>query len=220
MAAMAFAPAPPAFAEPAAAVDVDIATSITTMETYLVSQPFSTSAGNELLVAMFSADGPNSPGVFQSVTEVTGCGLTWTEAGRASDVAGVAAVFTAYATGTVTDCEVSGELLYPFDGLVQIISFTGADPQVASVWNRSDSVTGAGFGVVPIPADNTRVYQVGRNWSVAETPFAGVRRVIVALVSVETRPGSTCSSATITARPDTLAAVRSLAAFKKLFEEG
>ena len=174
MCTLAFGPAAPASAAPAAAVDVDIATVITTSEDFLVSQPFSTSAGDELLVAMFSADGPDSPGVFQSVVEVTGCGLTWTEAGQANQLAGVAAVFTAFAGGTVTDCEVSGELLYPFDGLVHIVSFTGADPEVASVWNYSDSLSGAGFGVVPIPVGNCLVYQVGHNWSVAETPFAVV----------------------------------------------
>jgi hypothetical protein len=169
---MAIVPAAPASAAPAAVVDVDIATAITTNEQYLVSQPFSTSAGSELLVAMFSADGPNSPGVEQSILEVTGCGLTWTEAGQANDLAGVAAVFTAYATSTVTDCEVSGELLYSFDGMVHIVSFTGADPQLAGVWPLSDASSGAGFGVVPIPVDNCWLYQVGHNWSVAETPYA------------------------------------------------
>jgi hypothetical protein len=155
-------------------VDVDLATSVTAIEDYLVSQPFSTSAGDELLVAMFSADGPNSPGLHQEVVEVTGCGLAWTEAGQANDLAGVAAVFTAWATGTVTDCEVSGELLYPFDGMVHIVSFTGADPSIASVRQYSDPWSGAGFGAVHIPADNSLVYQVGHNWSVAETPYAVV----------------------------------------------
>lgn len=170
VAAFAVAPATPASAAEAPVVDVNFATVQAAAEGHLLSDEFSTSYPNELLVVMFSADGPNSPGVHQSITEVTGCGLTWTEAGQANELAGLAAVFTAFATTTVTDCQVHGELLYSFDGMVHIVSFTGADPQLASVRVYSDSVSGAGFGSVGIPADNSWVYQVGHNWSAAVEP--------------------------------------------------
>src|SRR3954453_17716238 len=157
-------------------VDVSLLTSQSEADDTLVSDTFSTHADNELLVAMFSADGPYDPnhqvhGPVQTVTSVSGCGLTWSQASDQANYApGVAAVFTAYATSPVSDCQVSGELASSFDGLVAVLSFTGAAPALADVRPVSNHYDSAGYGAVDVPVDGGIVYQVGHNWSAAEQP--------------------------------------------------
>lgn len=157
-------------------VDVSLLTSQSEDGDTLVSDTFSTHAGNELLVAMFSADGPYDPHdrdnvAVQTIRSVTGCGLTWSQASDQANYApGVAAVFTAYATSPVSDCQVSGELASSFDGVVAVLSFTGAAPALADVRPVSNHHNSAGYGAVDIPVDGGLVYQVGHNWSAAEQP--------------------------------------------------
>ncbi|MCP2323675.1 hypothetical protein HDA40_002182 [Hamadaea flava] len=170
VAAMTALPAAPALATAAPVVDVDLVTIHEDAADVLTSDQFSTQSPNELLVAMFSADGPSSGNGTQVVSGVTGCGLTWTEVGTANDYPGIAAVFSAYATSTVTDCQVSGDLDYAFDGMVHILSFTGAASQITEVHALSTYYGDAGFAAVRVPADNSRVYQVGHNWGAAEVP--------------------------------------------------
>ncbi|WP_027344239.1 hypothetical protein [Hamadaea tsunoensis] len=165
-------PALPALAASAPVVDVDLATVHQDADDVLTSDTFSTQSANELLVALFSADGPGTGSGVQTVSNVTGCGLTWTEVGTANDYPGVAAVFSAYATSTVTDCQVSGDLGYSFDGLIHILSFTGAASTITEHHALSTYWGSAGFSAVRVPADNSRVYQVGHNWGAAEEPTA------------------------------------------------
>src|SRR5688572_29226330 len=74
-------------------IDVDLVTIEESLSDSLTSAPFSTSASNELLVALFSSDGPLDSSVPpQAIEEVTGCGLDWEEFAQANGVAGVAAV--------------------------------------------------------------------------------------------------------------------------------
>jgi hypothetical protein len=158
-------------------VDVSLLTSQRQADDELVSDLFSTHAGNELLVAMFSADGPYDPSLppwqwpRQVVGPVTGCGLTWTQASeQANEEPGVAAVFTAWATSRVTNCTVSGGLSYSYDGLVAVYSFTGAAAQPADVRPYFSHYDNAGYGGVDVPVDGGLVYQIGHNWSNAEVP--------------------------------------------------
>lgn len=173
-----------ASATTAPAPDVSIVTAQTTNDDIVTSDPFSTSAGNELLVALFSADGPEDaynqqtgheyqpPGEPpQSVEAVTGCGLSWSPVAQANGMPGVAAVFTAFATTPLTGCQVTGQLLYDAEAMVSVVSFTGASPALQDPWEDS-ATTPAGFGVLNIAVDDSLVYQVGHNWSVAEQPLS------------------------------------------------
>jgi hypothetical protein len=174
-----------AVATPSVPATPDVAA--TTVETdsdeFLTSDPFTTAAGNELLVALFSADGPGDAydeattymidppeRDAQSVVSVTGCGLTWSLAGQAHGMPGVAAVYTAQATSVVTDCAVEGELEYGSDGMVTVLTFTGAAATLGDVRQYSTAYS-AGFGATFINVDGSLVYQVGHNWSNALEPI-------------------------------------------------
>jgi hypothetical protein len=170
VAAMTAAQATPALAASAPVIDVDHATIQQDAQDELTSDPFSTQSANELLVAMFSADGPDSGNGLQLVSNVTGCGLTWTEVGHANEYPGLAAVFFAYATTTVTDCQVSGDLAYSFDGMIHVMSFIGAASQITESHALSTYYGDAGYAAVAVPADNSRIYQVGHDWGAAAVP--------------------------------------------------
>jgi hypothetical protein len=158
------------------AVDVSLVTSQSEADDEVTSGVFSTHAGNELLVAMFSVDGPFDPaqpvhGPKQVVGPVSGCGLTWTQASdQGNSAPGAAAVFTAYATSPVSGCQVSADLAYAYDGLVAVLSFTGASPTLGDVRPYSSFYDAAGYGAVDVPVDGGLVYQIGHNWSAAEVP--------------------------------------------------
>jgi hypothetical protein len=164
----------------APAVDVTVVTAQPTDNDTLTSDAFTTHAGNELLVAMFSTDGPDvvhdggppdpTEGPAQEISEVTGCGLTWQPFAAANAEPGATAVYTAWAAHPVTNCQVSGEQRYAYDGLVSVVTFTGADPQLGPAqpfWAGADEAAG---GAVDIEADGSLVYQVGHNWTVAAVP--------------------------------------------------
>lgn len=165
---VALVPAGAAHAAAAPVPDVTVVTSVPTADDDFISDPFSTGAGDELLVAMFSSDGPNEH-YGQAVEEVTGCGLDWQELAQANEYPGLAAVYTAYATEPVTDCRVDGLLREYSDGMVAVVSFTGASPQIGD--RRPVSGGGsAGFGALSVDVDGSLVYQIGHNWDYAEVP--------------------------------------------------
>src|SRR6478609_11972523 len=73
--------------------------------TSVTSPAFTTTQPGELLVAFVSADGPSASGT-QTVTTVTGAGVTWRLRQRTNGRAGTAEIWTAVAPTVVTNATV------------------------------------------------------------------------------------------------------------------
>src|SRR3954454_24358593 len=92
------------------AVDKVVSTNQTTAATSIVSPAFGTSAGNELLVAFVTSDGPLGT-VAQTFSGVTGAGVTWTLRRRANTQYGTSEIWTAVAAAPVPNATVTARRL-------------------------------------------------------------------------------------------------------------
>jgi RHS repeat-associated protein len=95
--------------------------------TNITSPPISTKGSGELLLAFVSASGP--PSGTQTITGVTGGGLTWTKVTRADRQPGTAEIWQAYAATPVTSAKITATLAVTGqDGSITVAAFTGAAP--------------------------------------------------------------------------------------------
>ena len=152
--------------------DITIAKTVTASGFGLVdTAPFDTSgSGPFLLVAFVSSDGPKAA----QTTTVDGAGLTWWLAERADTVGGTAEIWTAYASGPLTQATVESVQSTP--GYAQMLTvdvFSGASAvgagAVAGQHGGAPSVN------VTTIAANSWVFTVGEDYSrdTAITPGSG-----------------------------------------------
>jgi len=87
---------------------------------------FSTSAGNELLLAFISSDASAS-GNNTKVNNVSGGGLTWTLVLRTNAQRGTAEIWRAFATSTLNNATVTATLSQNVSSSLTVMSFTGTD---------------------------------------------------------------------------------------------
>lgn len=167
------------------AVDKQVSAHPSTASTTLRSPTFSTTQANDLVAAFVSADGPGSPGA-QSVTGVTGGGLTWTLQARSNAQPGDAEVWTAAAPTVLTNGQVTATLKSSAVASITVVAFKGA----ATGAKGQTAVASAGNGAPTATLTTTRtsswVWGVGTDWSnaIARTPGAGQTVVDQYLASV------------------------------------
>src|SRR5206468_2111450 len=133
-----------------------------------------TAGANELLVAYVSADGPASAGS-QTVTAMSGAGLTWTMRARSNAQAGDAEIWTAAASSVVTNGQVTATLRSSAVGSITVVAFTGAATTGTPVVATASAGTGAPSVTLTTTRANSWVWGVGTDWSraVSRTPAAG-----------------------------------------------
>lgn len=158
---------------------------ITAQGTSVVTTSAFDTAGPQLLVALVSADGPKQR---QSAT-VTGAGLTWTLAERANKKGGTAEIWTANATGPLTDATVTSSLEKSgYDELLTVL----AVPNASGV----GAVAGAGKagGVPTVQLTTTKqdslVVAVGEDYTQALAPTIPADQLLLSQW-VDTPPGET-----------------------------
>ena len=88
--------------------DVNVALGRSNSATTVVSPSFSTTATNELLLALVAADNVNAAAT--TVTNVTGGGLTWVLVRRTNTQKGTAEIWRAFAPAIVTNATVTATL--------------------------------------------------------------------------------------------------------------
>jgi hypothetical protein len=130
--------------------------------TALVSPLLSTTSANELILAFVSADGPGN-GV-QSVSSVSGGGLSWSLAARANMVTGTAEVWQAYATAPLTGASVVATLgSTGGSGCITVASFKGAAPAAGAT-----AVAGAASGAPQVSLTPSKAGSL--LWAVGQDP--------------------------------------------------
>ena len=153
----------------------------------VVSPKFSTSAGNELLLAFIStgyAGGTNT-----TVTSVSGAGLTWALVARTNIQSGTSEIWRAFAPAALTNGAVTAKLSQSVASSMTVMSFKGVDP---SGTNGSGAIgaTGSGHASSGAPVatltttrNNSWVFGVGNDYNQASgrTPGPGQSMVHQAL---------------------------------------
>jgi hypothetical protein len=134
-----------AFAAPpgrgAIGIDANVVRNQGTAASSVTTPSFSTSTGNELLLAFVSTDGVSSPNT--TVTSVTGAGLTWVLVRRTNVQLGTSEIWRAFAPSPLTNVTVRATLSQNVSSLLTVMSFTGVD---TSGTNGSGAIGQTGTG--------------------------------------------------------------------------
>jgi hypothetical protein len=135
-----------------------------------VTATVSTSGSGDLLLAFVGSDGPGSA---QSVT-VSGGGLTWTLVKRANGQLGDAEIWSARATGQLTNVNITAtQSQAGYDESLTVVAFQGASGTGAA------AAGGAGFGAQSVSVTTTKasslIIGVGNDYdnAIARTPGSG-----------------------------------------------
>ncbi|HLH08324.1 MAG TPA: N,N-dimethylformamidase beta subunit family domain-containing protein [Terriglobales bacterium] len=117
-------------------LDANVSNDQSASSSTIVSKTFSTTVGNELVLAMISSDALNSN---MTVSSVAGAGLTWTLAVRTNAQGGTAEIWKAFAPNPLSNVSVTATFSQTSPGAsITIMSFAGVDAS-----NNGASAVGA-----------------------------------------------------------------------------
>ena len=161
------------------AIDARVSTNATTTAATVSSPVFSTTAGNELLLAFIATDflgGANT-----TVTGVTGGGLTWTLVVRSNAQSGTSEIWRAFATSPLTNATVTASLSQSVVNSITILSYTGVDltgtngSGAIGAFAGKSAATGAPSASVVTTRNGSWVFGVGNDFdnAIARTPSTG-----------------------------------------------
>jgi hypothetical protein len=182
--------------------------------TTVTTGAFSTTSGSELLLAFVAADDVS---VANTVTGVSGAGLTWQLVVRTNAQRGTAEIWRAFAAPQVTNVTVTATLAQAALSSLTVVSFIGADPSgtngagaIGAIKSASAS-TGAPTATLTTTRSGSWVFGVGNDWQAATARTVGANQVMVhqylAPVGdtfwVQRRTASTTASGTLVTINDT-----------------
>jgi hypothetical protein len=130
-----------------------------------ISSPsFSTAKQNELLLAFIASDGPGT-GASQSISTVTGGGLTWTLRARANAQAGTAEIWQANATNIVSNLIVTAtRTTGSYQGMLTVGAFQGASLIVNGAAATATAASGTPTVTLVTTRANSVVWGIGDDW--------------------------------------------------------
>jgi hypothetical protein len=131
-----------------------------------VTASVTTAGANELLLALIAAD-DSSAG--NTVTGISGGGLTWQFVARANGSRGVSEVWRTWASAKLTGAAVTATLAQGAASSMTVVALTGTDSTGTSGSGaigavKSASATGAPTGTVVTTRNNSLVFGVGNDW--------------------------------------------------------
>ena len=148
----------------------------------LTTTTFTTAAPSELLLAFVTAADPSGP---NTVTGVTGGGLTWQLAIRTNGQAGTSEVWRAFSTNVLTNASVTASLSHAAAGALTVVSFRGADPSGTSgsgaigATKSVSALSGATTGTVATTRNNSWVFGGANDWDQALARTLGPNQTMV-----------------------------------------
>jgi hypothetical protein len=170
-------------ANPSLAIDVQTSKNQSGASTTISSSSFSTSTGNELLLAFIATD--QITGTAVTVNSVAGAGLTWTLVVRTNKQKGTSEIWRAFAVAQVTNATVTATISQNVISSMTVVSFKNVD---TSGTNGSGAIgaTGTGNGGSGAPTASlvtTRnaswVLGVGNDYDNAIARTAGAGQTII-----------------------------------------
>ena len=163
-----------------AAIAIDAKVSVDKNAAKTVTTPaFSTTSGNELLLAFVSTD--YLSGANTSVSSIAGGGLTWTLVVRTNVQKGSSEIWRAFATSPLSQVTVTATLSSSVASSMTVLSFTGVDTSgtngsgAIGASTGASSAKGAPSATLVTTQNNSWVFGVGNDFdkAVARTPGAG-----------------------------------------------
>ena len=150
----------------------------------ITTPAFSTTVGNELLLAFVGADYPGS-GPNTTVTSVTGAGLTWALVQRANAQFGTAEIWRALSPSPLSGATVTANFSIAVGvSSITVVSFTGIDLSgtngsgaIGATGNGSD--VGAPAATLTTTRNNSLVFGVGNDWDAAIARTVGTNQSLV-----------------------------------------
>jgi len=170
-------------AKPALSIDANVSKDQGTKSTSVTTSAFSTTSGNELLLAFISADQISSSAT--TVTGVTGAGLTWALVLRTNKQKGTAEIWRAFSASSLTNVTVKATLSQSVTSSLTVVSFGNVD---TSGTNGSGAIgaTGSGNAAAGAPQASlvtTRNYSwvigVANDWDAAIGRTPGPAQTLV-----------------------------------------
>ncbi len=150
---------------------------------FVATQSFSTATANDLLLAFVSTD--SNPTSGNTVTSVSGAGLTWQLVARGNSVPGDAEIWRAFSPAVLNNVTVTANFSQSAAASITVIAFSGAD---ISGGNGSSAIgatasfsaaSGAPTGSVITTRDNSWVFAVGDDWDNAIPRTLGPNQTMV-----------------------------------------
>jgi hypothetical protein len=146
--------------------------------TTITSPTFSTTSGNELLLALISTDAGSSGATVKSVTAT---GLTWVLVRRTNAQLGTAEIWRAFAATPLTRVSVQATLSQSVSASMTIMSFTGVNTSGANgagaigATASGSAAKGAPAATLTTTSANSLVVGVGTDWdnAIARVPDTG-----------------------------------------------
>jgi hypothetical protein len=166
------------------AINVDQVKAIdrSTSSASITSPLFSTTSGNELLLAFISTDA-NSSGIL--VNGVSGGGLTWALVRRTNAQLGTAEVWSAFAGAALVNATVKATLSQSVAASMTVMTFTGTDTSGVSGSgaiggrNGASASSGAPAASLTTTRSGSLVLGVGNDWDTATLRTAPANQTIV-----------------------------------------
>ena len=149
-------------------VDVTTSTDRSTTASTIASPAFSTSSGNQLLLAFVGADFASKSNT--QVNSVSGGGLTWVLVVRTNVQNGTAEVWRAFAAAPLTNATVTANLSNSVSASITVVSFTGVDTTgtngsgAIGATGTGNALTGAPSATLTPTRDGSLLFGTGVDW--------------------------------------------------------
>ena len=149
-----------------------------------ISTPaFTTSAGNELVLALVATDGSSGSAI--QVNSISGAGLTWSLVKRTNTQPGTAEIWRAFASSPLTNSVVTATLSSAAASSITIISFKGVDTTgtngsgAIGATASGNATSGAPTASLVTTRNNSWVLGIGNDWDKAVSRIVGPNQSMI-----------------------------------------
>jgi hypothetical protein len=163
-------------------IDATISFGRSNSSTTIASGAFSTTAGNELLLAFVGAD--NNVGT-TTVSGISGAGLTWQLVRRTNTQRGTSEIWRAFAPAALSNVTVTATLSQSVAAAITVVTFKGVDTS-GTAGSGAIGATGSGSAASGAPTAtltttraNSLVIGVGNDWDRAAARTLGANQTMV-----------------------------------------
>jgi Bacterial Ig-like domain (group 2)/Bacterial Ig domain len=166
----------------AIAIDVISAQDQGKAATTVTSGAFSTSVGNELILALVGTDALSSN---VTVTSVTGGGLTWNLVVRTNTQMGTAEIWRAFAATQISNASITATLSQNVASSLLVLSFAGVDTTgtngsgAIGATGTANAASGAPSASLTTTRNNSLVLGVGSDWDNAVSRAVGANQTLL-----------------------------------------
>lgn len=164
------------------AIDVVAPGDQTNSATSVNTSAFSTSVGNELLLAFIATDGLKAG---QTVSTVTGGNLTWTLVQRTNTQLGTSEIWRAFASSQLLSTTVTATLSQKVSSSILVVSFAGVDTSgtngsgAIGAVGTANAASGAPTASLVTTRNNSIVLGVGNDWDQAIARAPGTNQTML-----------------------------------------